>query len=100
VTLPVGLNGLPYKLLLQGAYADLLLCSGDWLLLKNLHLVVSWLPALEKEVHSIGPGRHPGFRLFLASQPHARFPATLLERSIKVWHTRESATTVLDNSCT
>lgn len=58
--------------------------SGDWLLLKNLHLVVSWLPALEREVHKLGPGRHSGFRLFLASQPHTKFPQTLLERSIKV----------------
>lgn len=57
---------------------------GDWLLLKNLHLVVSWLPALEKEVHKLGPGRHSGFQLFLASQLHAKFPQTLLERSIKV----------------
>lgn len=73
--------------------------AGGWLLLKNLHLVVSWLPALEREIHAVIDGSaggsgaggaagaaacHPGFRLFLASQPHAKFPQTLLERSVKV----------------
>jgi dynein heavy chain 2 len=65
------------------------LAPGDWLLLKNLHLVVPWLPTLEKEVYKLGAERHAGFRLFLASQPHAKFPPTLLERSIKV-RTRQS----------
>eukprot|EP00878_Enallax_costatus_P013542 GHUV01014158.1.p1 GENE.GHUV01014158.1~~GHUV01014158.1.p1 ORF type:complete len:511 (+),score=158.79 GHUV01014158.1:164-1696(+) len=58
--------------------------TGDWLLLKNLHLVVSWLPLLEKEVHNLPPDRHEGFRLFLTSEPHGKFPATLLESSLKV----------------
>lgn len=58
--------------------------TGDWLLLKNLHLVVSWLPLLEKEVHNLPSERHDGFRLFLTTQPHAKFPATLLESSLKV----------------
>lgn len=60
--------------------------SGDWLLLKNLHLATAWLPVLEKEVHSLSasPGSHPGFRLLLTSQSHPDFPATLLERCLKV----------------
>jgi hypothetical protein len=58
--------------------------TGDWLLLKNLHLVVSWLPELEKAIHGIAGDRSPSFRLFLASQSHAKFPQTLLERSNKV----------------
>lgn len=58
--------------------------AGDWLLLKNLHLVVSWLPELEKAIHSIAGDRSPSFRLFLASQSHAKFPQALLERSNKV----------------
>lgn len=58
--------------------------AGDWLLLKNLHLVVSWLPLLEKEVHNLPADRHAGFKLFLTSEPHVKFPATLLEGAFKV----------------
>lgn len=55
---------------------------GDWLLLKNLHLAISWLPVLEKAVHAMA-GRHPNFRLFLTTQPHPKFPRTLLEGCTK-----------------
>lgn len=58
--------------------------AGDWLVLKNLHLVVSWLPVLEKEIHNLPAERDPGFRLFLTSEPHHKFPATLLEGALKV----------------
>jgi dynein heavy chain 2 len=61
--------------------------AGDWLLLKNLHLVVSWLPVLEKEIHNLGVDNGSGnssFRLFLTSEAHGKFPPTLLEASLKV----------------
>jgi dynein heavy chain 2 len=63
--------------------------AGDWLLLKNLHLATAWLPRLEKEVHGLLAGaaaaeRHARFRVFLTSQPHPAFPATLLEGCLKV----------------
>ena len=29
--------------------------TGDWLCLKNLHLVVTWLPTLEKEIYVLTP---------------------------------------------
>jgi dynein heavy chain 2 len=59
--------------------------AGDWLLLKNLHLVVAWLPLLEKEVHGLpGASMHPGFRLFLTTEAHPRFPPSLLEGALKV----------------
>ncbi|KAF6261448.1 ATP-binding dynein motor region D5-domain-containing protein [Scenedesmus sp. NREL 46B-D3] len=52
---------------------------------QNLHLVVAWLPLLEKEVHSLpGHALHPGFRLLLTSEAHPRFPPTLLEGALKV----------------
>ena len=63
------------------------LYSGDWLLLKNLHLVVAWLPVLEKEIHRLSSSTsdvHQGFRLFLTSEQHSKFPPTLLEGCVKV----------------
>ena len=56
--------------------------TGDWLCLKNLHLVVAWLPTLEKEIYVLKA--HEDFRLFLTSEPHAKFPSTLLEGSLKI----------------
>lgn len=56
--------------------------NGEWLCLKNVHLAVSWLPSLEKEVYTLQ--KHENFRLFLTSESHAKFPKTLLELSLKV----------------
>jgi len=49
---------------------------GDWICLKNLHLVTSWLPVFEKELKMLEP--HDNFRLWLTTEPHAKFPAILL----------------------
>eukprot|EP00611_Tribonema_gayanum_P005335 TRINITY_DN14576_c0_g1_i1.p1 TRINITY_DN14576_c0_g1~~TRINITY_DN14576_c0_g1_i1.p1 ORF type:complete len:675 (+),score=206.14 TRINITY_DN14576_c0_g1_i1:201-2027(+) len=56
--------------------------AGDWLCLKNLHLVVAWLPALEKELSALKP--QPSFRLWLTTEPHAAFPPVLLQSALKV----------------
>jgi len=56
--------------------------KGHWLCLKNLHLVVSWLPQLEKQL-SIGEP-HENFRLWLTTEAHAEFPAILLQQSFKI----------------
>ncbi len=55
--------------------------NGSWLCLKNLHLVVSWLPTLEKELSSLEP--HADFRLWLTSEEHSNFPSILLQESLK-----------------
>lgn len=55
--------------------------AGGWLCLKNLHLVVAWLPSLEKELSSLEP--HPEFRLWLTSETHNTFPSILLQQSLK-----------------
>ncbi|CAM9367763.1 unnamed protein product [Discosporangium mesarthrocarpum] len=55
---------------------------GDWVCLKNLHLVVSWLPSLEKELSSLET--HQDFRLWLTTEPHNEFPPLLLQQSLKV----------------
>lgn len=56
--------------------------EGSWLCLKNLHLVTPWLPHLEKEVKELQP--KAGFRLWLTTEAHAKFPSMLLESSLKV----------------
>ena len=55
--------------------------QGTWLCLKNLHLVVAWLPSLEKELTSLEP--HKDFRLWLTSEAHNCFPSILLQQSLK-----------------
>ena len=56
--------------------------NGDWLCFQNIHLVVSWLTTLEKEIYVLVP--HAEFRLFLTAEPHAKFPPSLLESSLKI----------------
>lgn len=56
--------------------------KGDWVYLKNLHLVTSWLPALEKELKVLKP--HTNFRLWLTTEAHAKFPSILLQSSLKI----------------
>lgn len=59
-------------------------CSqkGEWLCLKNLHLVVAWLPVLEKELNLLKP--HEKFRLWLTTEIHPNFPTILLQGSLKI----------------
>lgn len=56
--------------------------EGNWVCLQNVHLVVSWLGVLEKELRSLTP--HPAFRLWLTTEPHPRFPPILLQQSLKL----------------
>ncbi len=56
--------------------------NGNWLCLKNLHLVTAWLPTLEKELNSLEP--NDKFRLWLTTESHPKFPTVLLQSSLKV----------------
>ncbi|XP_071951365.1 cytoplasmic dynein 2 heavy chain 1-like isoform X2 [Antedon mediterranea] len=56
--------------------------NGEWLCLKNLHLVTAWLPVLEKELNSLVT--HENFRLWLTAESHPKFPTILLQSSLKV----------------
>lgn len=70
--------------------------NGEWLCLQNLHLVVSWLPILEKELNTILGGEssgagdqgtngpHASFRLWLTSEAHDNFPLILLQQCLKI----------------
>ena len=56
--------------------------KGNWLALKNIHLVTSWLPELEKELKALE--LHSNFRLWLTSEAHNHIPAILLDTCYKV----------------
>ncbi|XP_064157010.1 dynein cytoplasmic 2 heavy chain 1 isoform X2 [Anguilla rostrata] len=56
--------------------------SGEWLCLKNLHLVTAWLPLLEKELNVLQP--KAGFRLWLTAEVHPKFSPILLQSSLKI----------------
>ncbi|KAL2095874.1 hypothetical protein ACEWY4_008022 [Coilia grayii] len=56
--------------------------NGEWLCLKNLHLVTAWLPLLEKELNAMQP--KAGFRLWLTAEVHPKFTPILLQSSLKI----------------
>lgn len=56
--------------------------KGEWVCLKNLHLVTPWLATLEKEFKLLSPDKK--FRLWLTSEPHAKFPSILLKTSLTI----------------
>ncbi|KAG5475409.1 hypothetical protein LSCM1_03523 [Leishmania martiniquensis] len=57
--------------------------QGDWLLLKNLHLVLDWASVLENELCSMPPPS-TDFRLIITTEPHDLFPSVLLRMSNKI----------------
>jgi dynein heavy chain 2 len=56
--------------------------KGEWVCLKNLHLVTPWLQTLEKTLKALTPNKK--FRLWLTSEPHIKFPSVLLQSSLKI----------------
>ncbi|XP_032878557.1 cytoplasmic dynein 2 heavy chain 1 isoform X2 [Amblyraja radiata] len=56
--------------------------NGEWLCLKNLHLVTLWLPVLEKDLNRLEP--HTNFRLWLTAESHPKFTPILLQSSLKI----------------
>jgi dynein heavy chain len=59
--------------------------SGDWIILENLHLADDWLPSFEERMSKWkGSEVNPRFRCWITCIPVDNFPASILERSIKV----------------
>jgi len=56
--------------------------NGQWVFLKNLHLMTFWIPTLEKELAKLEPSQH--FRLWLTAEPHPKFSSILTELCLKV----------------
>ena len=55
---------------------------GQWVCLKNLHLMTFWIPVLEKELQKLEPNEK--FRLWLTAEPHLKFSPILTENCLKV----------------
>ena len=53
--------------------------TGNWVLVKNVHLAPQWLQSLEKRLEALKP--NPDFRLFLSMESSTKIPVNLLRAS-------------------
>jgi dynein heavy chain len=59
--------------------------EGHWIFLANCHLMISWMPKLEKIIEDLPNKKpHARFRLWLSSSPHPKFPIAILQSGVKM----------------
>ena len=59
--------------------------TGNWILLQNCHLSISWMTNLEQICDNFDANKiHPDFRLWLTSMPTESFPTSILQNGIKI----------------
>ena len=57
--------------------------GGGWVLLQNTHLGLKFLSVVEQQMLKLEE-IDPGFRIWITSEPHPKFPIGLLQMSIKI----------------
>lgn len=71
------------------AALDRIAHEGGWIMLQNLHLMQTWLPALERKLEVLSETAHRDFRCFCSAEPPpmpwmGNMPESLLQSCIKV----------------